>query len=140
MVNKNVRGIGELEKKLKRLPSMVKQAAVDSLNDGALKIDATIKDSLSTPSQGKVYGNHTASKPGEPPNTNLNDLIKSVFVEEAKKSKMVATVGAEVDYAKDLENGTVNMEARPFMQPAFDKHKNSVKKELRKIVKKGLKK
>lgn len=61
---------------------------------------------------------HIASKPGEPPATDLGQLVKSIRVVSGKPSTLVtAKVVARAPYAMALEYGTKNLEPRPFMQP-----------------------
>lgn len=70
----------------------------------------------------------TASKPGEPPNTDTGTLIKSVGF-NIDPNQMVGEVGTSLKYGKYLELGTKDIAPRPWLFPAVEK----VKKELIKI-------
>lgn len=61
-------------------------------------------------------GSNRASAPGEPPAVDLGRLRASItHIIEKEFLTFVAQVGTNVEYAPDLEFGTKNMAARPFM-------------------------
>lgn len=46
---------------------------------------------------------------------------------------------SEVFYGKFIEFGTSKMPARPFLQPAYEKNKNTIQKTIAETLKEGLK-
>ncbi|KZL93972.1 HK97-gp10 family putative phage morphogenesis protein [Clostridium magnum] len=46
---------------------------------------------------------------------------------------------SEVFYGKFIEFGTSKMPARPFLQPAYEKNKNTIRKAIAETLKEGLK-
>ncbi len=67
---------------------------------------------------GHIYGRHQASAPGEAPAIDTGILHGSMFTREVGPAAYIA--GTNVEYAPDLEMGTVNIEARPFLLPAAE--------------------
>jgi HK97 gp10 family phage protein len=69
---------------------------------------------------------HKASAPGEPPATDTGFLVSQIFA-KVDVNKLGAQVESRAPYSKFLEFGTVNMEARPFLMPAFEQSKPRIK-------------
>lgn len=99
--------------------------ALRAITLGSKFFEAELKKELSKPGTGRQYKRrkqagkgqfHTASAPGQPPAPDLGRLRASItsVIEKAFLS-FVAQVGTNVEYAPDLEFGTKNMAARPFM-------------------------
>ena len=73
-------------------------------------------------SQGRIYQRrsveHTASKPGKPPNTDTGNLVSNITVQKIEKGFDVGSrQGAP--YGLWLEFGTSKMLPRPWLAPAF---------------------
>jgi HK97 gp10 family phage protein len=84
-----------------------------------------------TPKTGKAYKRknktHTASSAGNPPAIDGGTLVNSIKYEyDMGKDMFRGEVSAATAYAADLEFGTVNMAARPFMQPALEKSRTKI--------------
>lgn len=85
-------------------------------------LSAEIKVDISIPVR-KALGKHgrlvvvERSKPGEPPRLETGNLRRSVFGRLVTKDE--AHVGVTAHYGLFLEQGTVNMAPRPYLQPAF---------------------
>lgn len=62
---------------------------------------------------------HTASAPGDAPNTDTGRLVVSIATENPRKG--LSYVGTSVEYGKYLEFGTRRVAARPWLRPAMDK-------------------
>ncbi|MBL4838431.1 MAG: hypothetical protein JKY34_12725 [Kordiimonadaceae bacterium] len=60
---------------------------------------------------------HTASAPGDAPNSDTGDLASSIFL-KVDRANLSATIGSRLEQAPALEFGTKNMAARPFLRPA----------------------
>ncbi|WP_395623421.1 HK97-gp10 family putative phage morphogenesis protein [Sphingomonas daechungensis] len=73
---------------------------------------------LSGPKTGKVYGNHQASAPGEPPASDTGRLVSSIRW-EFTGSRLAIRVIAGTEYAAYLEFGTSIMLPRPFLRRAI---------------------
>ena len=71
---------------------------------------------------------HQSSAAGESPASDTGFLVGSISHRVIKQgTAVIGEVVASADYAAALEFGTVNMKARPFLQPALDKSANKVK-------------
>jgi len=74
---------------------------------------------------------HRASAPGQAPATDTGRLVQSIT---ANITGLTAEVSANVQYAAPLEFGTVNMEPRPFLQPALDAQKARFNQRLKTLA------
>lgn len=70
-----------------------------------------------------------ASKPGEFPHRDSGELRRSM-AHEVNKDKGVAFVGTNKTYGRDLELGTKDMEARPFLRPTLASERKAIKQIL----------
>lgn len=148
-MSKNLQaGLQSLNRKYDKLIEKYKSKAIEALEDSVLAIHADAVKSINEHSPGKIYTHrmatingrvvpveernkpHIASKPGDAPNTDTGTLIKSIGF-EVDKSNLEGVVGTNLKYGKHLEFGTVNMEARPWLQPATRKNRDKVKKIFR---------
>jgi len=82
-----------------------------------------IKESFGTSPPGRIYIKdggqiHIASRPGYPPNIDFSTLLNSIHQEPT--GEMERTIYADAEYAQELEDGTSEIAARPFMRPVFD--------------------
>ena len=102
----------------------IKPAQREALGEIALLVQAVAKKSIFKISPGRKYqrgrGFHTASRPGDPPNTDTGLLASSIQwrIEESGEG-LSAIIGSGLEYARDLELG-IGVAARPFLQPAVD--------------------
>lgn len=62
----------------------------------------------------------------------MKDRIKQT--EEATPEHLKVTMESQADYSAFVEYGTVNMEAQPFMTPAFESARRQVNNGLRKAL------
>lgn len=65
-----------------------------------------------------IAGAVRRSSPGNPPAPDTGELIRSTVVDE-RTNEIEVGVLAGAPYAIPLEEGSKNMDARPFMQPAL---------------------
>lgn len=71
---------------------------------------------------------HQSSAAGESPASDTGFLAGSISHRVRTKGKtIIGEVVASAEYAIHLEFGTVNMKARPFLQPALDKSASKIK-------------
>ena len=121
--------VDKIIKQLDARKKELEQKAFTGINKAADILRNEMILSIEEISQGRVYGGHTASKPGDAPNTDTGRLVSSIQKKAISPTEM--EVGSyNLEYAKYLELGTSRMEARPFVQPAFDKHKENIKKVI----------
>ena len=126
-------GFGKLGPKTMRLlDAAVKKTAFDIETDAKLSI-------MTGPKTGRTYkrgkGEHQASAPGEPPATDYGNLVNGISTEH--KKKLESWVVSAADYSLDLELGTENMEARPFMKPAVEQNEKPFFRACAKAVRDG---
>ncbi len=89
----------------------------DRLEDAGAYAETAIKQVLSMPGGGKLYGGHRASAPGQAPTTWTGDLRASITHTVMKLGLfLTAIVGSDKDHAPLLEFGTSKMAPRPFMR------------------------
>ena len=132
------------------LPKQVNRGVNKETKVTAFKIMASAVKSISaSPSQGKKYGNHTASKAGDAPNTDTGNLVQSIKVIRSDKATKGAKgysglnkylVGSALNYAAWLEFGTLDnkLKKRPWLEPAVDKVAPDHVKRITKAVKKAI--
>lgn len=88
------------------------------------------------PKTGKEYKKyapkrtHRASAPGQAPATDTGRLASSIV---SDITGLTAEVSADVQYAAPLEFGTVNMEPRPFLEPALESERSKFEQRLLKL-------
>jgi HK97 gp10 family phage protein len=109
------------------------QGVVD-LTAQLVRTDA-IKSMKSSPASGATYQRrtvkHTASGPNNPPRIDTGRLSNSV---KALVGKLEAFVGSNVVYAPHLEFGTKNMDARPWLFPAFERQRRNFVNRLKAVL------
>ena len=72
---------------------------------------------------------HTASRPGDPPNVDKSNLVASIDWFEQKANVMIIHDGQP--YGIELEQGTSQVAARPFMRPQFTKWKQKLAQDFK---------
>jgi len=88
--------------------------------DTSIAVQTEIKKLISK------YGPGEPSYPGEPPHKQTGNLGRSWGVQIKKqdvkriKGGIKASIGSNLDYAYYLEDGTIHMEARPYIEPTIE--------------------
>lgn len=77
--------------------------------------------------RGKTF--HIASAPFEAPATDTGQLLRTILFGVSNNELEVGSAGG-APYAPLLEEGTKNMEPRPFLEPAVDKHQSNINAEI----------
>lgn len=122
-----IKGGKRLVAALEKLPSLAKLEFLQALKNGAILIHGeAVKSIQAHRSKGIRYGNHVASKPGNPPNTDTGLLVSSIQW-EIDQNKMRSVVGTNLDYGRDLEI----KRDRAWLQPAYLKTLPAVKRLFR---------
>lgn len=117
-----------------------------TLDKRALQLQAEVKRELSKPGTGTTYTTkfftrgrgegrlvipygkrvpHTASAPGNPPAVDTGRLRASIAWQRISKYRRV--VGTNVIYAPYLELGTDRIKPRPFLRPAAERFRKTVR-------------
>ena len=97
-------------------------------------VQNTAKESILKGGSGRTYEKykprrtHTASAPNQPPANDENYLVQNITMNVDVKSNgtVVGQIISAAPYSKALEYGTVNMQPRPFMQPALEKNRRKI--------------
>lgn len=136
--NKTISGLDQLKVNLGKVKGVVSgNSLVNALQAGYFVWEGEAKKLIATsPATGRKYGGHRASAPGEPPATDSGGLLNNW----PRPKKNFTATGAEVEggpgqeYADDLELGTINMDARPFMRPALDENEAEINRVVGKVL------
>jgi HK97 gp10 family phage protein len=82
----------------------------------------------------------TVSKPGRSPNHDRGRLVRGIraFIKRSGKGKYNLNFQSKAPYALDLEFGTRNMAARPYMRPALKRNRKRIKSIISKGVRRAL--
>lgn len=122
-------GVDEFNKFLKEELKHDKARLNKTIVDAATMTHRTAIGSIQTGGRsGRIYKRrsvtHQASAPGEKPKTDTGDLVRNITMEKIASG---FTVGSRkgAPHGFWLEFGTSKMDARPWLQPAFD---NTVRK------------
>ena len=128
-----------------RVFTLATEANVTAMHKAALLVESDVKQNFTLQGQGRQYGKHTASRPGEPPAIDTGVLRASMMSEVVKSGTNVtgkvgpdvehiaakAPVGTNVEYGFYLEMGTSKMQPRPFLRPALHRTRKKVVKIFR---------
>ena len=101
---------------------------------GTMMVQNTAKESILKGGTGRLYEKyeprrtHRASAPNQPPASDTGFLVSQITMDVATKAdgSVVGQIISAAPYSKPLEFGTVNMQPRPFMQPALRKNKSKI--------------
>lgn len=88
-------------------------------------------------SKGRTYGKHTASVAGNPPNSDTGFLASNIFM-VLDADKLGGAVESRADYSGFLEFGTSKMGARPYLQPALEENKPSIRRKFAVLRSRGV--
>ena len=103
--------------------SMVRTSAVDGIQGG--------------PKTGRIYKrrstSHQASSPGQYPASDTGNLASNISIKVKRRgNEYIGRVTSSADYSKHLEYGTMNIFARPFMQPSLEKNRRKIVNKFKK--------
>lgn len=128
---KNVEGF---KKRLaKRLVSNGTKNAVQAVTRSTTFVESVVQKSIREKGTGRTYKRagvppHTASEAGSPPAKDEGFLSQNITIDisSKKNGSVVGQIISSAPYSKALEFGTVNIQPRPFMQPALRKSKKKI--------------
>jgi len=118
-----------LEQKLNSFVVDVEKALDSTVITIAISVLRSASKAIRTPSQGKKYGSHLASKEGDAPNTDTGRLLGSIKINH-KRGSQEAEVGTNLDYGAELEL----VKNRPWLEPALDENIGNFEKQLEKVI------
>ena len=119
-------GDKELNATLKELAKDIGNFSMSALIAGGKAVEGSAKKSIQGKSSGKIVTRyrkggasyeHVAAGPGQAPNTDRGDLVKSINTEPTKDAVFV---GTSQPHGAFQEFGTKDMEPRPWLMPALD--------------------
>lgn len=124
--------VAGIERLLARTPDKVEEF-LDWMAE-SMVTDITLSFNTSPPGEAYTRGGvtHVASQPGYPPNIDIGDLKSSITWE--KTAPLERTISDGVEYGIMLEDGTADMEPRPFIQPAFDEAAKRFGEDAKRIL------
>jgi hypothetical protein len=118
-----------------RVFTLATEANVRAMHKAALLVEGDVKKNFTLLGQGRRYGRHTASRPGEPPAIDTGILRASIMNEvELNGLSVDGRVGPDVEHiaakapvGTNVEYGC-KMEPRPFLRPALHRTRKKVVK------------
>lgn len=111
---------------LARLERIADEKADRGLRTALARGEAQVKVILSQPGEGRAYGRHRASAPGQPPAPDTGELRNKTNADPQLRrdgDDLVGRIVANSKKAAALENGTERMAARPFLSRLLKDHK-----------------
>lgn len=128
-----------------RVFTLATEANVRAMHKAALLVESDVKKNFTLQGQGRRYGKHIASRPGEPPAIDTGILRASIMSEVKQHGLSIdgrvgpdvehiaakAPIGTNVEYGLYLELGTSKMEPRPFLRSALIRTSKKVVKIFR---------
>lgn len=118
---------------LRNLDKKVEMALRQAIARGALAVQNEAKRSVQmSPRGGGAYTRYNprrsgrASAPGEPPATDTGYLVENISF-KIDSDGLGADIESAAEYSAALEFGTMQMDARPFMQPAVEANRDKIK-------------
>lgn len=137
-------GLKKINAQFEKIQANVDKATLQALSEGALLVHSTaIKSIQSKEGTPRIVGGRKiiVSDPYNPPNTQTGRLIKSIrwVLNAANK---LAQVGTDLKYGAYLEFGSkkINLLPRPWLRPAFLKHKKELGEIYVKLINAAIKK
>jgi len=117
----------------------------DGLADVGVVVSNRVRQKLSTPGTGRIYGRpglrgagsvrHQASAPGKPPAVDTGRLRASYTWRIGRDARgPYVEIGTDVLYAPFLEFGTRKMAARPHLRPAV----NELRRAIVALIRQGI--
>lgn len=128
MADIELEGVDEILNKLQQIGNNISRLENKALKNAAQPV---LDDAKSSNSFNDRSGN--LRKGLKISNIKNKEGVKYVLVGVDKSDNL------KIYYGKFLEFGTSKMSARPFMQPAYEKNKDNIQKNIAETLKEGLK-
>jgi hypothetical protein len=129
-------GMTSLQKTLAEYSEQKQKDVALAVAEGVLAIHAEARKSIqriASKGNERPDGSY-ASKPGFPPNTDTGRLVQSIDF-DIDMENAEGRIYSNLEYAPHMEFGTENIAPRPFMAPAYAKHRESIIKNIKKALK-----
>ena len=129
-VKVSVKGGSKLSQRLRRLRGAVDKAAVHAVGQAAdeLRVEASLAARRVT--RGDSGDAESLERAGD-------RLSDSVFA-DVDFDRPSARVGTDHEFGRDLEFGTTELDARPWLFPTFERLKPKLREQIAKAVKKAV--
>ena len=138
MLNFEITGLEKVKNNLEKKQKMTKKLLAKGVAKSALLVESAVKNKVARGSRtGKIYGNHRASAPGEPPKTDTGNLVSSVSNNQT--SDFEYNVVAVADYAYELEYGSFKVAPRPFFMKSLRENEKKIVMLFSESLNKGMK-
>lgn len=119
----------------KEVTKSIEDAASKRMYEATNLVRTSAMETLSGSRTGRTYKvpgtnrTYTASAPGEPPAQATGELRQNVKTEvESENKTLYGYVGTDKKQGLFTEFGTINMKARPWLLPSFEKVLPQIKK------------
>ena len=108
------------------IPNEITRELAVGANDIRNTIIRSMKDTKRAPwSYKRGRKKHYPSAPGEPPAIDFGELVRSIMF-DVRSMEIEIGSWAGAPYAEFLETGTKKMKARPWLDPAVEKHRQAI--------------
>jgi hypothetical protein len=125
-----------LQSRIPEVSAQLRKRAADLVTATAFGIKQRAQVSMSGPKSGQTYKRgsrtHQASAPGEAPAIDQGDLVNSIDV--VKTGELSASVGSSIEHGVHMEFGTVHVEPRPWLGPAFEEARPEFEQGLKGLI------
>ena len=132
-------GLNAMRRALQNAKGEMRKAVESEVQKSVFRVQtAAVKRIQRGPATGETYEKynprrtHTASAPGQPPQSDTGRLASSI---ENRVDGDTGYVFTRVDYGKHLEFGTSKMAARPWLLPSVEEDAPRFLEGLRSIIK-----
>ena len=127
----------EFSSNMEQVRTQINAMCVQKVTSASIHLQNQVKKTLTGSRSGKQYKiphtsrKYTASKPGEAPAVRIGDLLNSIkYNIKRSQSEVIGVVGSDLKKSIWLENGTSNMQARPFLLKTFEKERMELKRMM----------
>lgn len=93
---------------------------------------------LETPKTGRMYGDHRASAPGEPPASDTGTHVRNIRTDFSDLDRLTGRAVASAEHSAHLEYGTESMEPRPHMRPALANSRGEINAVIASEIRRAL--
>lgn len=135
----SIEGLDEMARAIQNAKKEVREAVQKEVQRSTYRVQtAAVRRIQRGPATGETYEKynprrtHTASSPGQSPQSDTGRLAASV---ENRVDDLTGIVFTRVEYGKHLEFGTANMAARPWLLPSLEEESREFARALREILK-----
>jgi HK97 gp10 family phage protein len=139
-----ITGAKKIIDKVNGIKAEILSTQVDAVREATLLVHETAVKSLQDNADGTPQIRYqpkrvvNVSKPGTAPNTDTGRAVQSIKM-DFQDSGLIGRIGTNLRYLAQLEFGTKNTEARPWLSSALTATQTEIKKIFQAAFKKGAK-